>query len=76
MSIIEHLLTECSKVEFRCSLCLKQFKRDKYRKHDCERLSPEDREQKMRELRLAKLDNSGGNEDRSGAFNKNQSLLD
>ena len=77
-SIIQHQLNECAKVDFRCVLCMKPYKRDKFRSHKCERLPKEEREMLKKAIMLNRLDDSGAVGDRSPliGFNKHGSLLD
>lgn len=59
VSIIQHNINECAKVEFRCVLCMQSFKRDKFRNHKCERINAQERAMIKKALQLNKLDESG-----------------
>jgi hypothetical protein len=42
VSIIMHHLNECQKVEIKCIVCLRTYKRNKFKNHKCEKAMTQD----------------------------------
>ncbi len=62
LSIVQHHLNDCQKIELRCVQCMKSFKRSKFKTHKCEKVLTEEEirllKEAMQESRQDKLDMS------------------